>query len=163
MISLKKFLDDPQAGSIPNEESDEEKLISTALAAYRSALSEVGTYSLNACPALGNGLREGLGKIEAGLTPPVKREAVEATEKKVRDQLQDWGQKTAGHYRKQTSEVKEMLLVMTRTAESVGERDQRAAGQMNEVWIYENGGSRLAVHFLGSIDGHDLKVVKLVQ
>jgi hypothetical protein len=38
-----------------------------------------------------------------------------------------------------------------------------SAGQLNEVWIYENGGSRLAVHFLGSIDGHDLKVVKLVQ
>jgi hypothetical protein len=38
-----------------------------------------------------------------------------------------------------------------------------SAGQLNEVWIYETGGSRLAVHFLGSIDGHDLKVVKLVQ
>jgi len=38
-----------------------------------------------------------------------------------------------------------------------------SAGQLNEVWIYENGGTRLAVHFLGSIDGHDLKVVKLVQ
>jgi hypothetical protein len=38
-----------------------------------------------------------------------------------------------------------------------------SAGQLNEIWIYENGGSRLAVHFLGGIDGHDLKVVKLVQ
>jgi hypothetical protein len=38
-----------------------------------------------------------------------------------------------------------------------------SAGQLNEVWIYESGGTRLAVHFLGSIDGHDLKVVKLVQ
>lgn len=38
-----------------------------------------------------------------------------------------------------------------------------SAGQLNEIWIYENGGSRLAVHFLGSIDGHDLRVVKLVQ
>jgi hypothetical protein len=38
-----------------------------------------------------------------------------------------------------------------------------SAGQLNEVWIYESGVSRLAVHFLGSIDGHDLKVVKLVQ
>lgn len=133
MISLKKYLDDPRAGSIPYEESEEAKLVCSTLAAYRSALSEMGTYSMNACPALGNGLREALGKIEASLTLPVKREAVESTEKKVIDQLQDWGQKTAGHYRKQTTDVKEMLLVMTRTAESVGERDQRAAGQMNEV------------------------------
>ncbi len=39
-----------------------------------------------------------------------------------------------------------------------------SAGRLNEVWIYnENAGSRLAIHFLGSADGHDLKVVKLVQ
>jgi hypothetical protein len=39
-----------------------------------------------------------------------------------------------------------------------------SAGQLNEVWIYKpNMGARLAVHFLGSTDGHDLRVVKLVQ
>jgi hypothetical protein len=38
-----------------------------------------------------------------------------------------------------------------------------SAGQLNEIWIYENGGSRLSVQFVGSIDGRDLKVVKLVQ
>jgi hypothetical protein len=39
-----------------------------------------------------------------------------------------------------------------------------SAGRLNEVWIYnQNAGTRLAIHFLGSIDGHDLKVVKLVQ
>jgi diguanylate cyclase (GGDEF)-like protein len=133
MISLKKYLDAPNASSLPDEQPEEAKLASAALLAYRSALSEVGTYSLNACPALGNGLREGLGKLDAKLTPPVSREAVESTEKKVAEQLQEWGQKTAGHYRKQTAEVKEMLLLMARTAESVGERDQRAAGQMGEV------------------------------
>jgi len=39
-----------------------------------------------------------------------------------------------------------------------------SAGRLNEIWIYnENIGPRLAIHFLGSVDGHDLKVVKLVQ
>jgi hypothetical protein len=39
-----------------------------------------------------------------------------------------------------------------------------SAGQLNEVWIYnQNAGPRLAIHFLGSTDGHDLRVVKLVQ
>jgi hypothetical protein len=39
-----------------------------------------------------------------------------------------------------------------------------SAGRLNEVWIYnQNAGTRLAIHFLGSVDGHDLKVVKLVQ
>lgn len=133
MISLKKYLDAARAGGPACDEPEEAELAATALAAYCSALSEMGSCSHNACPALGNGLRESLGKLEAKLTPPVKREVVESTEKKVTEQLQEWGEKTACHYRKQTAEVKEMLLVMTRTAESVGERDQRAAGQMNEV------------------------------
>jgi hypothetical protein len=39
-----------------------------------------------------------------------------------------------------------------------------SAGRLDEIWIYNQGaGTRLAVHFIGSIDGHDLKVVKLVQ
>jgi hypothetical protein len=38
------------------------------------------------------------------------------------------------------------------------------AGRLNEVWIYnENAGSRLAIHFLGSADGRDLRVVRMVQ
>lgn len=133
MISLKKYIDAARQGSEACEETEEEALLSATVAAYCSALSEMGSCSLNACPALGNGLREALGRIEAKLSPPVNRELVESAEKKVTEQLQDWGQKTASHYRKQTAEVKEMLLVMARTAESVGERDQRAAGQMNEV------------------------------
>jgi diguanylate cyclase (GGDEF)-like protein len=133
MISLKKYLDAPRAGSTAYEESEDASLVSAALAAYRSALSEIGSCSLDACPALGNDLRQSMGKLEAKLSPPVSRQAIESTEKKVAEQLQDWGKRTASHYRKQTGEIKEMLIVMSRTAESVGARDQRAAGQMNQV------------------------------
>jgi diguanylate cyclase (GGDEF)-like protein len=132
MISLKKYMDAAQNGSLAYE-PEEAGLATAALAAYRSALSEMGSYSQEACPALGAGLRESLGKLEASLSPPVKPETLESTEKKVHEQVQDWGKKTSGHYRKQTSEVKELLIVMARTAESVGERDQRCAGQMNDV------------------------------
>ena len=39
-----------------------------------------------------------------------------------------------------------------------------SAGRLNEVWIYnETAGSRIAIHFMGSSDGHDLKVVRMVQ
>jgi diguanylate cyclase (GGDEF)-like protein len=133
MISLKKYLDDARAGEFACEATEEESLASAALAAYRSALSEMGSCSLDVCPALGVGLRHSLGKLEASLSPPVRKEAVQATEKKVQEQLQDWGKQTADHYRKQTGEVKELLIVMARTAESVVERDQRCAGQIHEV------------------------------
>ena len=133
MISLKKYLDAAQAGTNACDGPEDAELASAAIAAYRSALSEIGECSLNACPALGNGLRQSLGKLEAGLSVSMSPISVKGTEKKVQEQLQDWGKKTAAHYRKQTGEVKDLLIVMARTAESVGERDQRCAGQMNDV------------------------------
>jgi diguanylate cyclase (GGDEF)-like protein len=51
----------------------------------------------------------------------------------VQEQLQNWGRRTADHYKQKTSEVKEMLLVMAHAAESVGQRDQRCAQQIAEV------------------------------
>ncbi len=47
--------------------------------------------------------------------------------------MREWGRGTARHYQQKACEVKEMLLMMARTAESVGARDQRCAGQMSEV------------------------------
>ncbi len=133
MISLKKYLDSVEPDSTAGGETSLTDLANVAISAYRSALLEMGSCSQEACPVLGPSLRQGLGKLEAGLSDSVSREALQFTEKKVQGQLQDWGKKTASHYRKQTGEVRELLIVMARTAESVGERDQRCAGQMNAV------------------------------
>ncbi len=73
----------------------------------------------------------------------VTREVVEGAERSVQEQLQDWGQRTARHYLEKTGEVKELLLVLARTAESVGERDQRCAQQLNEVTARLNQIARL--------------------
>jgi len=51
----------------------------------------------------------------------------------VQQQLQEWGRRTARHYREKAGEVKEILIVMARTAESVGARDQRCAEQIDRV------------------------------
>jgi diguanylate cyclase (GGDEF)-like protein len=55
------------------------------------------------------------------------------TDKQVQEQVQNWGRRTARHYQQKSDEVKDLLLVMARTAESVGTRDQRCAGQIHEV------------------------------
>jgi len=133
MISLKRYIDAARDGSQTCDEPGESDLASVALAAYRSALSEMGCCSMDACPALGTGLRQSLGKLEANLSAPASCGVVQATEKKVQERLQEWGKQTASHYRQQTGEIKAMLLVMARTAESVGTRDQRCAGQISEV------------------------------
>lgn len=133
MISIKQYLDQTQIQSDEHNVPETKALLPVTIAAYRSALVEMGTCGLNACPALGGELEQGLGKLSEKLSKQVSCETVEETEVGVREQLQGWGRRTAMHYRQQASEVKEILLVMARTAESVGERDQRCAQQITEV------------------------------
>jgi diguanylate cyclase (GGDEF)-like protein len=133
MISLKKYLDTVQTAADSDSEPDEKSLLPATLVAYRSALLEMGNCSVNACPALGDELSRGLAKLEEHLSKVVTRESVEATESGVQKQLQEWGRRTANHYRQKTDEVKEILIVMAGTAESVGARDQRCAQQIDQV------------------------------
>ncbi len=133
MISIKRYLEQTQ--TVPNGLSEPEKkaLLPATVAAYRSALVEMGNCGLDACPVLGGELKQGLDKLGEKLCKELSCETVKETESGVREQLQGWGRRTAMHYRQQTSEVKEILLIMARTAESVGERDQRCAAQITEV------------------------------
>lgn len=133
MISLKKYLDRTDSGLEVCCEPDESGLLAAVLAAWRASLLSMGNCAQEACPALGDGLKQGLRKLEAELSPAMSPRAVETTEDEVREQLQSWGQHTARHYQEKAGEVRELLLVMARTAESVGARDQRCAGQIHDV------------------------------
>jgi gas vesicle protein len=104
-----------------------------ALAAYGSALTAIGRCSLDACPALGSELRESLEGLSRNLSTGVNCETLAATDREVQEQVQSWGRRTARHYQQKSDEVKDLLLVMARTAESVGKRDQRCAAQIHEV------------------------------
>jgi diguanylate cyclase (GGDEF)-like protein len=144
MISLKKYFDAEEAPleapcetegmARRNEEApDGNVLLPAAMTAYRSALIEMGLCSLDASPTLGPELKQGLCKLEQSLSSGVTTEVVEAARSGAQQQLQSWGRRTATHQRQQAGEVKEILLVMARTAESVGQRDQRCARQITEV------------------------------
>jgi diguanylate cyclase (GGDEF)-like protein len=139
MISIKEYLEqtetDEQAQTAPGEPVPQEHgdILTITLAAYRSALVEMGNCGQDACPALGEELKQGLRKLEAVLCAEVNSERVGQTETGVRDHLQGWGRRAALHYRQKTNEVKDILLVMARTAESVGERDLRCAQQITAV------------------------------
>jgi diguanylate cyclase (GGDEF)-like protein len=133
MISLKKYLDSVPAGSHASCEREWDDITTVAFSAYGSALEAMGTCSLDSCPGLGRELRDNLGELSRKLTRRVDCETLTATDKAVQEQLLSWGTRAARHYRDKSNEVKELLIVMARTAESVGERDQRCAGQMHEV------------------------------
>jgi diguanylate cyclase (GGDEF)-like protein len=131
MISLKKYLD--STWEVVPGAAEEAGMLPAALTAYGSALVEMGNCSLDACPGLGGGLKQRLEELKTGLSPAMTRETMEATERGVQVQLRDWGLGAARHYQEKANEVKEILLLMANAAEGVGARDQRCAGQMNQV------------------------------
>jgi len=133
MISLKRYLDMARTGTEEDCVSDPEALLPVTLAAYRSALAEMGNCSLEVCPPLGEELKQDLRKLDERLAGGLSLEVVEETKTGVREQLCDWGRRTAAHNRKTTGEVKEILLTMAHAAESVGERDQHCAEQITAV------------------------------
>jgi diguanylate cyclase (GGDEF)-like protein len=133
VISLKRYLDSASLGSDPNLDPEPADLAFQALAAYSSALETMGLCSLDACPALGSELSRNLCELSRGLAAVTSSERLAATDNEVQQQLQGWGRSTARHYRQKSDEVKQLLLVMVHTAESVGARDQRCAGQIHEV------------------------------
>jgi diguanylate cyclase (GGDEF)-like protein len=133
MISLKKYLDAVRTGSHEEGGLEENAPLSMAIAGYRSSLREMGNCSMDACPGLGKQLKQRLVKLGDVLSPGTSLKTMEATEKDVREQLQDWGERAAMHYRQKAIEVKEILIVMAHTAESVGDRDFRCAQQINDV------------------------------
>ena len=133
MISLKRYLDSQPKDSRETVEFVEGDLLRVVVDAYGSALLEMGHASLDACPGMGDELKRHLGEFKSGLSTGMTPAALSLTDAGVREQLRGWGRGTAKHYQQKACEVKEMLLMMARTAESVGARDQRCAGQMTEV------------------------------
>ena len=133
MISLKKYLDSPDVRFEADREQADDCALPAMVEAYGSALREMGNCGMEAYPALGPDLKRVLGRVEEGLTLKITPEQVKGAEAAVREQLQNWGMRAARHNQQKTREVKDLLIVMAHTAESVGERDQRCAGQMNAV------------------------------
>ena len=123
MISLKKYLD---------METDPADLANALLEAYRSSLLAMGESGVQACPAVGSDLKRGLTGLEKRLSTEVTLAQVKGTEKHVEEQLHHWGDRTAEYFKTKANEIKELLLVLASTAESMGERDQRYARHFSE-------------------------------
>ncbi len=137
MISIRKYLEAPLA-SEPKEQSPRPRAHTGdqalgVLGAYRSLLGEMGRSGAAACPATGQDLTGQLAQLGEKLASAVSPASLAEADASARESLQEWGRRTARHFQQKAGEVKEMLLAMARTAESVGERDQRCAQQIDHV------------------------------
>lgn len=137
MISIKKFLDKQAPGtevaepelSELLEEAMASDLLSVTMESYRSTLRTIVTSATEACPGTAHNLEEGIAGVEGRLAVEATPEMVEQVRQRVEALLLQWGRLTADHLKGKADEVKELLVMLARTAESVGERDQRYAGQ----------------------------------
>jgi len=132
MISLKRYLDMDLHEPPTTPSADAKELWPQVLRAYRSALRAMGESAVQAFPPVGSELKQRLDSLETKLKDDVSGKLIDSTESSVRDSLSKWGQRTALHLDAQAGEIKELLLVLARTAEAVGERDQRCALQLHE-------------------------------
>ena len=122
MISLRKYL-----------EQKPDELLSCTLESYRSALSAVGTYGMLSCPATGSDLRQNLTGVVKRISREASRPVMVESREQVEKHLQQWGSRTEEYFQQKTTEVKELLMVLARTAESVGQRDQKYASQFTQL------------------------------
>ena len=121
MISLKKLI-----------EANQEELLQGTLRAYRAALEAMGNSGVQACPPAGSQLQLGLWNLQRQLADQATSPLVRETEERVAAELQQWGERSAEYYRGKTEEFKEIMIIMARTAEGVGDRDQRYSTQFTE-------------------------------
>jgi diguanylate cyclase (GGDEF)-like protein len=100
------------------------------LSAYRALLLDVGECSANVCADLSTEMKSNLARIDEDLAKQPDPARIASTRKEVDRLLEVWGEDTARHYLNRSEEVKDLLLVMTRTAESLGLKDDRFAHQL---------------------------------
>ena len=100
--------------------------------------TDIGHSQVLSLGAAGNGKKrcsslsrrqQGLSSLEAGLRANITTSLIKETEAQVEARLLQWGGCTAEYFKAKTNEVKELLIVLTRTAESMGEQDQRYASE----------------------------------
>ena len=123
MISLGKFLNSDDLIS-PGPEAEIDELAAATIECYRAALLAVGKAAVQTCPQLGVNLETNLQGLTHRLTVDPSPELVKSTEKQVEIQLNEWGARASGHFKAQADEVKELLIALAKTAESVGNRNE---------------------------------------
>jgi diguanylate cyclase len=121
MISIKKLI-----------ERNGEELFRTTLDSYRSVLAAIGQSGVEACPPLGSTLRQNLLRLQAALSAESTPGLLQETGQKAEAEIAQWGSGAADYFKQAASEVKELMVILARTAEVTGERDQRYSRQFHE-------------------------------
>lgn len=137
MITLKKYLD--MEAPRPQASKDEgNPLVGGVVECYRSALRMMGKCAVQACANSGIELEERLQGLDRRLAMDPTPQAVKHTQELAEAHLQEWGRRSADHLKAKADEVKELLIVLARTAESMVDRDQKYTSQFSDLTVHLN-------------------------
>lgn len=128
MISLKKYLDMDVTGQQAANE-----LLAVVVESYRSLLLSMAKSGVRACPPVGADLEKKLTNLNNQLSDEITPPLVQKTQKQAEDELEQWAGRNAEYFKAKANEVKELLVVLARTAESIVEHDQRYATQFTQL------------------------------
>jgi len=134
MISLKKYLD-MEAKEAHVSGPDPADLLPVCLESFRSTLKAMGDSGARACPAVGADLQESLGALARQLGNEISPDVLTEAGTRADEELRQWGDRTAEHFKAKASEVKELLIMLAQAAQSVGERDQRYTNHFQQLTI----------------------------
>ena len=125
VISMNEHLD---CASAPNHSGDlppAPEPSSILLSTYRALLADIAECGESVCPVLSMELKSSLARIDEELSQHSDARQSVRVRNTVYDLLQDWAKKTAQHYLDKAGELKGLLLVMARTAESLEQKRDR--------------------------------------
>ena len=132
MISLKRYLDQGTSnGAAPKQAHDFP--CPTIFDVYRAGLVHMSECGADACPDLGPDLTRGLKRGIETLGNVPTADSVVASGIAVREVLRGWGRQVATYYDTKATDVRDLLLIMSRTAESLASKDDRIARHLDTV------------------------------
>ena len=127
MISIKKYME-TKSGNVAGSGAG-----AVVLSAYIAVLEQMAHSSQSICPAMGSEFSAQMLDAAHRFQEMLEDTARQSQSHVICRQLEQWGIDVGRHYQEKSAEVKELLLAMLRTAEGVGSRDARTAGEIQQV------------------------------
>jgi diguanylate cyclase (GGDEF)-like protein len=91
----------------------------------------MGTNSVRAYPPVGSELQKRLVELERTISVKVTPDLLREIGQKAEKHLEEWAENSAAYLKAKAHDVKELLLALVRTAQSIGDRDNRYAAQLS--------------------------------
>jgi diguanylate cyclase (GGDEF)-like protein len=121
VISLKKYLD----MVVEELEPAPSNPLEASVESYRRTLRCMGESAGRACPPVGTDLQQGLLQLANKLGKEASPELLLETGNQASHQLEQWSGRAVEYFGARTAEIKDLLIVLARTTESVGKRDRQ--------------------------------------